>query len=100
MGYILMYCVVFGGYDECLKIMFSWLDGDLNVVDLNDGWMLVYFVVWKGYGKCFKLLLWKGGDLFLGDYKGNILILLVLELCLIVMIYYFVGEFNLVFEKV
>lgn len=95
MGYMLMYCVVFGGYDECLKIMFSWFDGDLNVVDFVDGWIFVYFVVWKGYGVCFKLLFRKGGRLCECDFSGKILIFLVRDLfCLFLIVYYLVGKYD------
>lgn len=62
-----MYCVVYGGYYYCLRIMFSWQDGDFNVVDLIDGRIFVYLVVWKGNFNCFKLFLRNGGDFYLFD---------------------------------
>lgn len=99
-GHTPMHCAAFGGHDECLKIMLSWPDGDPNVVDPNDGRTPVHLAAWKGHGKCLKLLLRKGGDLLLGDHKGNTPISLASESCLIAMIYYFAGEFNLVLEKV
>lgn len=96
-----MYCVVFGGYDDCLKIMFSWLDGDLNVEDLKDGWILVYLVVWKGYVRCLKLLIRKGGDVCWFDYRGKIFILLVGGLsCLLIIFCYLVGKFNYLFVEI
>lgn len=88
-----MYCVVFGGYEECLMIMFSWVDGDLNVVDFKDGKIFVYLVVWKGYGNCFRLLFKKGGDINRFDCNGNILMFLVKDrYCMYVVGYYLVGE--------
>jgi len=94
-----MHCAAFGGHDECLKIMLSWPDGDPNVVDPNDGRTPVHLAAWKGHGKCLKLLLRKGGDLLLRDRKGNTPISLAPESCLLVIIYYFAGEFSLFVDK-